>query len=267
MIDAGTRQRELLITTTTGEPMQPARLYYRIAGGRRAAVVRILGTLKCVERVPGGPPRWGWWHAKEAARLDFSRFAESARPSPDTIVLGIIDMREPDAMEITVRSLHRAVLAARFFGCRLGERVSLVRVRVLNRLLTEEDLHDGVDAVDDLLDGDVTMVDPREAQARWEMALARRGSDGVRSLEDLEGVARELLEDDRPDVPLLEDLPLAPEAETPSYSDLDLLLQLRMQRALAHRLGQTDVTVRSIIRDVAARFAAGPAATIAGARG
>ena len=77
-----------------------------------------------------GPPRWGWWREKEAARLDFSRFAESATPSPDPIVLGIIDMRAQDALEITVRSLHRAVLAARFFGRRLGERVSLVRVRV-----------------------------------------------------------------------------------------------------------------------------------------
>jgi hypothetical protein len=162
--------------------MQPARLYYRIAAGRRAAVVRILGEIKCVQRAPSSLPRWGWWHVKEAARLDFSRFADTAQPSPDPVVLGIVDMRGPEEMEITVRSLHRALLAARFFGRRLRH-VSLVRVRVLDRLLTEDDLCDGVDAVDDLLDGEVTAIDPRDAEARWEAAVSRRGPDGVRSVE------------------------------------------------------------------------------------
>jgi hypothetical protein len=154
-----------LVATTTGEPMQPARLYYALPSGRRAAVVRVLERLRCIGRAPRGP-RWGWWHRNEAARLDFSAFAGQARPSAEPVILGIIDLPPTGGMQITVRSFHRAVLAARFFGRRLGDRVTLVRLRVLNRLLCSPDVSGGVESVDDLLDHDVDMVKTSAAGTR-----------------------------------------------------------------------------------------------------
>ncbi len=247
-----------LVATTTGEPMQPARLYYALPSRRRAAVVRVLERLRCIGRAPRGP-RWGWWHRNEAARLDFSAFAGQARPSAEPVILGIIDLPPTGGMQITVRSFHRAVLAARFFGRRLGDRVTLVRLRVVNRLLCSPDVSGGVESVDDLLDHDVTVVDPRavEAEQAWDEASARRGPGGVRSLADLESIAKELMNREVADVPMVEDLPLHPEEETPSYSHLETTLHLRLVRALAHSRGRTDVTLRRVIRDMVETSAAG----------
>lgn len=205
------------------------------------------------------PPREVWWHRKEAARLDFSVFADHAQPSAEPVILGIIDLPATGGMQITVRSFHRAVLAARFFGRRLGDRVTLVRLRVLNRLLTAADISCGVESVDDLLDHDVTVVDPRavEAEQAWDDAVARRRPVGVRSLAAVESIAEELMNREVADVPMVEDLPLHPEEETPSYSHLETTLHLRLVRALEHSRGRTDVTLRRIIRDMVDRAAAG----------
>jgi hypothetical protein len=251
MLSPHASRQRVLVTTTTGEPMQPVRLYYALTAARRPAVVRILDSLRCVGRAPRGP-RWGWWHRNEAARLDFSVFAVNARPSPDPVVLATIDLPTAGGMEITVRSYHRAVLAARFFGRRLGDRASLIRLRVLNRLLSAEDLTAGPDAVDDLLDHDVTVVDPRVAAARWGEALARLGPRGVQSMADLEALAGDLAARAAPDVPMVEDFPLCPEEESPDFAALKLTLDLRFLRAMEHSRGRTEVTLRSLILDAVA---------------
>ena len=242
----------VLITTTTGEVMQPVRLYYELAPARRAAVVRILDGIRSVGRAPGGT-RWGWWHRNEAKSLDFSDFAERARPSPDPVVLATIDLPRAGGLEITVRSHHRAVLAARFFGRRLGDRVRLVRLRVLNRFLVPDDVSNGPDAVDDLLDEDVVVVDPREADAAWVEVLGElRGRPPGTPL-DLDALSADVAARTRPDVPMVEDFPLHPDEESPTFSSLKLTLDLRFMRALAHFKGRTEVTLRQVILDMVDR--------------
>lgn len=252
MLSPHASRQRVQVNTTTGEPMQPVRLYYTLAPARRAAVERTLHSLRCVGRALMGA-RWGWWHRNEAARLDFSAFAATARPSPDPVVLATIDLPRAGGMEVTVRSYHRAVLAARFFGRRLGGRVTLSRLRVLNRFLSADDLSAGPDAVDDLLDDDVTVVDPRAAAASWAEALVRLGTRGVGAPADVEALADELAARSESDVPMVEDFPLCPEEESPDFVSLKLALDLRFLRALAHSRGRTDVTLRSLILDAVAR--------------
>ena len=63
------------------------------------------------------------------------------------------------------------------------------------------------------LDRDVTVIDPRVAEAE-------RDFKGVRTREDAERVAAEGLQRrlrDKEDVPMVEDFPLAPEEETPEF--------------------------------------------------
>ena len=98
---------------------------------------------------------------------------------------------------------------------------------------------------DSVLDQNVTVIDPREAEA----AFGREFKD-VRTKEDAERVAAEGLErglKSKEDVPLIEDFPLAPEEETPDFRHLMITLQLRLIRAMEHWRGNTDLTLTALI--------------------
>jgi hypothetical protein len=95
------------------------------------------------------------------------------------------------------------------------------------------------------LDQDVTVIDPREAEAAF-----TREFKNVRTKEDAERVAAESLErklQSKEDVPLIEDFPLAPEEETPDFGHLAFTLQLRLIRAMEHWRGNTDLTLTALI--------------------
>ncbi len=95
------------------------------------------------------------------------------------------------------------------------------------------------------LDRDVTVIDWREV----EKAVRREFKD-VRMQRDAERVAREFVERklaSGEDVPMVEDLPLTPEEETPDFRGLAITLQLRGIRALEHWWGNTHLTLSAII--------------------
>jgi len=97
-----------------------------------------------------------------------------------------------------------------------------------------------------MLDRDVTVIDPREAEA-----ALRREFQGVRTYQDAERVAADFLERrtrSEEDVPMVEDFPLHPEEETPDFRDLATTLQFRFVRAFEHWRGNTHLTLAAIIR-------------------
>jgi hypothetical protein len=72
----------------------------------------------------------------------------------------------------------------------------------------------------------------------------------VRTKEDAERIASESLErrlKSKEDVPMVEDLPLAPEEETPEFIHLTMTLNLRLIRAMEHWRGNTDLTLAALI--------------------
>lgn len=153
------------------------------------------------------------------------------------------------------------MLAARFFARRIGDRVSLTRARILNRFLAGDEVT-SADAVDGPLDEDVVVINPAVAEAAWEKAIARRrdnGPGGPESAPDLEAIYADVdgqMQATRPDVPTVEDFPLYPDEESPTFSSLKLTLDLRFVRAQAHWAGRTEVTLRAVIREMAARVSA-----------
>jgi hypothetical protein len=95
------------------------------------------------------------------------------------------------------------------------------------------------------LDRDVTVIDPRVAEAALRRQLA-----GVRSMQDAERAAAERLEQrlkSKEGVPMVEDFPLAPEEETPDFKHLATGLQFRLIRAFEHWRGNTHLTLAAII--------------------
>lgn len=87
-------------------------------------------------------------------------------------------------MTLQAASFERAVAAARFFAAQLGPHTVASRARVVNRLFGADEGR--AEALSQVLDRDVTVIDPEVAARRLERDLA-----GVRhgSWEDAERAA------------------------------------------------------------------------------
>jgi len=233
------RQR-CLLATMTGEPFQPVRLYYSIPD--RLFVVKKLRAIKCMLEVP--PERcWQWLFQAEAASLRFPGGYDAVPKEKRPIVLGRIHFSKNDGMTLQTNSIPRAIEGARFFGPRLGPEIIAMRCRLVNRCFAADE--GKLDELMETLDRDVTVVDPREAEA-----AVRREFAGVRTPRDAERAAAEFMErrlKSKEDVPLVEDFPLVPEEETPEFRELATTLHLRGVRALEHWQGNTHLTLAAII--------------------
>ena len=233
------RQR-CLLATMTGEPFQPVRLYYSIPD--RLFVVRKLRTMKCMLDVP--PERcWQWLFQGEATALRFPGGYDAVPRVKRPIVLGRILFPKNDGMILQTNSIPRAIEGARFFGPRLGPEIIAMRCRLVNRCFAADE--GKLNELMEMLDRDVTVVDPREAETAVtrEFAGVRTPQDGERAVAEF--VERRLKSKD--DVPLVEDFPLVPEEETPEFCELATTLQLRGVRALEHWQGNTHLTLAAII--------------------
>lgn len=234
------RDRRLHVTMTN-EPFQPVRLYYAVVD--RARVIGKLAELRCVVEAPS-ERCWQWLFHAETASLRFlggghDDVPEHRRP----IVLGRIRFPAHRIMTLETNSIERAIAGARFFAPRFGPAAVAMRCRLVNRYFVA---HEGQpDQLMATLDHDVTVIDPRVAEAALEHDLA-----GVQSLQDADRVLAESLEQrlkSKDDVPMVEDFPLAPEEETPELTHLATALQFRFVRALEHWRGNTDLTLAAII--------------------
>ena len=226
----------------TKEPFQPARLYHAIPD--RKSVVEKLRALKCMLEVPP-EDCWQWSFQAEAASLRFGAGGYDDVPREKRpIVLGRIRFPKPGGMTLQTNSIERAIAGARFFAPRLGPEVVAIRLRVVNRCFAADE--GPPDKLMAMLDRDVTVIDPREAEA-----ALRREFQGVRTYQDAERVAADFLERrtrSEEDVPMVEDFPLHPEEETPDFRDLATTLQFRFVRAFEHWRGNTHLTLAAIIR-------------------
>lgn len=229
-----------LLVTLTNEPFQPVRLYYSIPG--RAVVSRKLSTLECMLDAPE-EDCWQWLFQAEAASLRFGGGYEDVPKERRPIILGRIRFPTDTSMILQTNSIARAIGAAGFFAPYLGPECTAIRFRVVNRLFAAEEGR--LETLMSLLDHNVTVRDPREAEA----AFTRNFAD-VRTMEDAERAAAASLErslQNKEDVPLVEDFPLAPEEETPDFRDLTFTLQLRLIRAMEHWQGNVDLTLTGLI--------------------
>jgi hypothetical protein len=149
-------------------------------------------------------------------------------------------------MVLQTNSIARAIGAAKFFAPYLGPECTAIRCRLVNRLFVAEEGR--LEELMKILDQNVTVIDPREAEA----AFGREFKD-ARTKGDAERVAAESLEGrlkSKQNVPLIEDFPLAPEEETPDFRHLTFTLQLRLIRAMEHWRGNTDLTLTALIMRV-----------------
>jgi len=230
-----------LLVTLTKEPFQPVRLYYRIPS--RPAVLTKLRGLECTVEDPI-ERCWQWLYHGETKSLRFATAGYDDVPQErQPIILGRIRFPKNGGMTLQTNSIERAVQAAKFFAPHLGSLVVAARCRVVNRCFAADE--GAPHELMKTLDRNVTVIDPRDAEAEMEEDFK-----GIHSLEDAERAAAKRMEKklkEGKDVPLVEDFPLAPEEETPDFQHLAMTLNLRFVRAFEHWRGNTHLTLTAII--------------------
>jgi len=235
-----TKGEHVLLATVTGEPFQPARLYWSIPN--RADVARVFGALRCMDEDEKARC-WVWLYEAEAASLTFGKPRGLLPAEMHPIVIGRFRMPESNRLVMELRSFDRAIQAAKFFAARLGPKCVLRRARVINRWFEASEAVAPLDGLDRVLDSDVVRIDPADAEKAIAKVLA-----GARTQEEkVAALARYDEERRRQDVPLVEDFPLAPEEQTPDFRDLALTLSFREIRAAEHWKGNTSVTLADVI--------------------
>ncbi|HRI71064.1 MAG TPA: hypothetical protein PK156_42825 [Polyangium sp.] len=245
------RSDRKLIITSTGEPYQPVRLTYSIPG--RAFVTNIFSQLGCMEERENG--HWRWYFVAEAEDLELGAYSQERLEDDESVVIGFVRFPKKSTMIIEVRSVLRAIAAAKFFGPIFGPKVVARRARIVNRYFNGSELTGNVAELDKHLDQNVTVVDPRVAEAKLNEYLV-----GAKTREQAKRAYERYYEDrrqERRDVPLVEDFPLAPREETPDFKHLTITLELRMFRAHEHWNGNP-VILRDIIERLVASDVAGP---------
>ena len=230
-----------LLVTLTGEPFQPVRLYYSIPN--KVAATRIFLVLRCMVEADAGA--WHWQYEHEAGALKFARPRDELPEEVHPIILGRFHFAAKDRMVLAVRSGERAIEAAKFFAQMFGEKIVLRRLRVINRYLDASEREAGLDGLDRLLDANVVRIDPKDAEDEINAATA-----GARTLEEKQRAFSAHCEERRKrDLPLVEDLPLHPEEETPDFQHLMMTIRLRSIRAFQHWKGHK-LTLGDVIHQV-----------------
>jgi len=233
----------VLLKMVTGEPYQPARLYY--SAPSEEFVTRILAQLQCMKE-DSDRGCWTWLYIAEAATITFGVPYCDLPAEAHPIAIGSFSFCDRDQMTLEVRSFERAIGAARFFGPILGSRVVLRRLRVVNRWFEESESSGGLESLDRLLEQNVTVVDQRSLEARLKEALAKE-----KTRADKRRVFQQFMEERRRrDVPLVEDFPLAPEEDPDDFSYLKTMLLLRSLRNQEHWKGNTHLTFGDIVHRV-----------------
>jgi len=170
------------------------------------------------------------------------------------LIIGRVKFPDPKRMVVEVRSIQRAIEAARFFGPILGERVVLRRTRLINRWFAGSEASAGLDRLDRLLDTNVVQIDPTKTEAELDHLMARFDTKREkRAAWEAYHEARR-----REHVPIVEDFPLAPEEETPEFRDLNMTLMFRAIHAWEHWRGNNELTLADVIhRTIEDGFAKG----------
>lgn len=244
MIEKPTSGPRPLLHTVTGEPFVPVRLYWTLKS--KPAVTKVLGALRCIDEDKRAKC-FVWLYDDEATSLTFGMPRERLSPEVHPIVIGRLRFPDVKQLVLAVRSVERAIEAAKFFAPRFGSNAVLSRLRIINRWFELREAGVGLERLDGLLDADVTRVEPEDDGAALARAISVARTEGERQ----QVLAAFVAEARRRDVPLVEDLPLAPEEETPDFRDLTRTLRLRALRSRERWSGDTKVTLGDVIYKLA----------------
>ena len=124
--------KKVLVSTITGEPQQPVRIYYQVFNQK--TVLGVFKKLRCVyfEKLAA---RWRWMYEHEAKKLRFETSYQKIPKENRPVVIGDFFFRGSKEMLLEVRSFVRATKAIEFFDRRINRHAAKVtKIRVVNKL-------------------------------------------------------------------------------------------------------------------------------------
>jgi hypothetical protein len=213
-----------VLTTTTGELMQPVRLHYNLFNKKE--LLRIFNKLGCIDFDPSRS-RWAWVYAREASSLKFKRSHNNLPKEAQQVVLGSFFITSETRMHLDVRSVERTLAAVEFFDKRISRAVAkLSYLCILNRLFSDpKEFSENFDVVFDT--EEARNFDPAEAQKAM--------------IEDaLKGIKRQMQEVDCLPTNYYEE----------GLSQMEFMLFARQTVAFKHFVGDTDYSLEDYVRDL-----------------
>ncbi len=242
------KEEKTLISTYTGEPSQPVRVYYQVTNPK--TVLGVFKKLRCVY-FEQALNRWRWIYEHEAKKLRFemsySKIPKEAKP----IILGDFFFRGERELLLEVRSFDRAIKAIDFFEKRINFRAAqATKLRVVNRFFAASEFN--VEQLlappyDRFFDGDeVDLPAPllKETEFGSKSQLNEEDSQSA-ELEELEAQLKEK-------IPEIEEIPLDFYRDSSlSWSRLQLALTLRNIEAYQHFSGNESFSQYDLIEQMA----------------
>lgn len=245
------QSNKVLIQTRTGEPFQPARIYYQVFN--RKTVIGAFKKLKCMQ----DEPRlgcWRWLYDQETKKLKFdipyNKIEKQYRP----IVLGDFFFPNPHEMFLDVRSFDRALQALEFFSKRINRRAAQVtKMRIVNKCfdanaqVDQAHLHPPFDYFFNR--EDVAIPNLQELELKMK-SLEQEYDDEESRMKAF----REFLEEkNKQPLPEIEEVPVYMDDEF-ELDRLKMLLNLKSIEAMQHWQGNTSFSQYDLIQQFVSAF-------------
>ncbi|MBV8885083.1 MAG: hypothetical protein JO235_13955 [Chroococcidiopsidaceae cyanobacterium CP_BM_RX_35] len=134
--------QQALLSTRTGEPYQPARVYYQVSNQK--TVIGAFQKLRCMD-FDRERNRRVWLYEHEAAKkLRFTKPHNQIPKQFRPVIIGDFTFRGEEQMLLDLRSLERVIKAIDFFAKRINHRVAkATHVRVVNRYFSSQEMPQG----------------------------------------------------------------------------------------------------------------------------
>ena len=240
---------KVLVSTRTGEPYQPARIYYQVFNPK--TVLGVFKKLRCMNYVPQ-QKRWQWLYDHEAKKLKFDISYNKIEKEYRPIVLGDFYFRGDQEMILDVRSFDRVLQAIEFFQKRINPRAACItRLRVVNRYF------DGNAQDQDVLQppfdhfferSDVYIPDPTELEQKVQSLEQEYDNP-----EDRMAALNQYFEEKNKTVlPEIEEIPYYADEAEYEVDRLRMSFTLRNIQALNHWNGNTRFTTHDAIEQALA---------------
>lgn len=229
-----------LLSTMTGEILQPVRLYYEVLDLRQTQAS--LSKMRCVELDrPNG--RFVWLYRNESRQLTFSSPYSSISRERRPIVLGSIYFRQQGEMLLDLRSFERATKAIVFFDQYISRSAARVtHAAVVNRLFSDPE----ASASDAMKLFDTEPVVERNPDDFIESAKEwARGKSPEERLQTAMPFLKQLT---RQQLPEIEKFPVHFYEE--GIASLERLLKIRQLVAFEHWKGNNDFTIADLMNRI-----------------
>jgi len=246
--------QKTLVTTKTGEPYQPVRIYYQVT--KPKTVLSALKKLRCME-FDAEQQRWNWLYTDEARKLRFERSYNIIFRQAGAIILGYFTWRGEDQLLLDLRSFRRAQYALDFFSKRINRWAAHpTHLRLVNQLFSvdempKQQIHPTLNIFFDR--PDIPPSNASQIEAGIQEIETHYGDDEATRETAIATLITEITKQPHPNV---EEIPIDL-TKSGSLMQIELMLNLRQREAFEHWRGNDDFTTEDAISQIVTDFLSG----------